>query len=131
MIRYMVTVLLSRFANRLNVECKRKQNQGPWLVARGCWLEEARFTGEEGRKQDLCLSHFQFETLPRHPCERSRGHLDVPVCTRRLRACRASPWNSQQTGGFEAMDQHKLTSGRAINGKNTLIEPWGPPTFKV
>lgn len=28
MIRYLVMVLLSKFVNRLNVECKRKQHKG-------------------------------------------------------------------------------------------------------
>lgn len=31
MIRYMVAVLLSRFANRLNVECERKRIKGPMV----------------------------------------------------------------------------------------------------
>lgn len=45
---------------------------GLGLLVGGSW-----FMGEEGRKRDLCLSHFQLEMLPRRPCERSQRHLDA------------------------------------------------------
>lgn len=81
MIRYIIEVLLSRFANRLNVECEREGSKGPLVDGLSVLVGGNQIWGSERWKTNLCLSHFKFEALPRRPRGDAKETLDMQVRT--------------------------------------------------